>query len=74
MQKTKSQHLWMKKGGSRNIILLYFSCFRLLKLNEYHELMERNFRKNKEVFVHKIPVYKNLSQFGNIYQVLKDPI
>ena len=42
-------------------ILLCFSYFGLLKLNADDELMERNFRKQKEVFVHKIPIYENLS-------------
>ena len=28
-------------------IMLCFSCFGLLKLNAYHELMEMNFRKQK---------------------------
>ena len=55
-------------------ILLCFSCFGLLKLNADHELMERNFRKQKEVFVHKIPIYKTLSNLCNICQGLKYPI
>ena len=53
-------------------IMLYFSCFGLLKLNADHELMERNFRKPKEIVVYKIPIYKNLSQFFNSYHRLKD--
>ena len=54
-------------------ILLCFSCFGLLKLNAEHELMEMNFRK-KGVFVHKTPIHKNLSQFCNNYQGLKDSV
>ena len=47
--------------------LLSFSCFGLLKSNADHELMERNFWKPKEFFVHKITIYKNLSQVFNSY-------
>ena len=54
-------------------ILLCFSYFGLLKLNADHELLERNFRKKKRFF-YKIPIYKNLSQFCNSYQGLKDRI
>ena len=52
-------------------ILLCFSCFGLLQLNADHELMETNFIKQKEVFVHNIPIYKKISHFCNIYQGLK---
>ena len=56
-------------------IMLCFSCFGLLKLNADHELMEMNFRKKKkDLFVHKIPIHKNLSQFFNSYQFLKDSL
>ena len=55
-------------------ILLCFSCFGLLKLNADHERMEMNFRKQKEFFVQNRPTHKNLSQFFNNYQGLKDSI
>ena len=71
MQKTKSQHLWMKKGGSRNRILLSFSCFGSLKLNADHELMETNFWKKKSFWFIRYPYTKTSLIFATDIKVWK---
>ena len=50
-------------------IMLCFSRFGLLKLNADHEMMEMNFRKKKEVFVHKIAIYKTSLRFSTDIKV-----
>ena len=51
-----------------------FFLFWVTKLECRPRADGEEFQKKKEVCVHKITIYKNLSQFCNIYQGLKDPI
>ena len=65
----KVSALMNEKRGSRNIILLYFSCFRLLKLNTVHELMERNFRKKNIVLFLRETFTKTSLSFATLVKV-----
>ena len=50
-------------------ILLYFSCFGLLKLNAHHELIERNFRKPKDFLFIRYPFTKTSLIFATSVKV-----
>ena len=51
------------KKKKRCIVMLCFSLFWSLQLSMDHELMEMNFTKLKEDFVHNRPIHKNLPHF-----------
>jgi len=56
----------MKKRTRRNIFA-QISSLRSLFYRNYYEKSKMNLEKQKEVYVHKISIYKNLSHFSNSY-------
>ena len=52
---------WYWNATNYWVFCSVFPVLDLLNSNAYHELMERNFWKKKEVFVNKVYIYKNLS-------------